>query len=243
MKAALRRYRLRAQDGAVLALNLVGTGAGAMLTVLQFPDPTALHVLAGIIVVLGSVGAAAAALASANKLQDDASRATRKRLAASLVEDLCRATVKLASRCPDHTGMVVFLPSDQRGSNMLEATYEFNKTGKADANLRFGKYEGVAGHVWATGEQAFARLSEVSPEDLRLTWKLSPEYVSRTAHLKVVVATPIWAVDNPEQLLGVVTLDSECADEECELTSDESLDEALQSAQVLAQILKLADLV
>jgi hypothetical protein len=195
------------------------------------------------IVVLGTLSASAVALAAGNKAQDDAGRETRKRLAEALVEGLCRSTVKLASACPEQTGLVVFLPAGSAGMEHLETAFSFNKKGRPDASLRFGRYEGVAGHVWATGEQAFARLDTVSEDDLHRTWKLSAEYIRLTAHLKIVVGTPIRAPDNPDRILGVVTLDSDVSDAECGLASEESLEEAAQCAHVLAQILTLAQLV
>jgi hypothetical protein len=58
----------------------------------------------------------------------------------------------------------------------------------------------------------------------------------------VVVSTPIWADDVLERLVGIVGVDSEVPDAECGLTSQRSLDTALQPAALVARILSLAEL-
>jgi hypothetical protein len=191
-------------------------------------------------VVVAAVLAAVEALVRGNLTRDSAEREKRRRLARSLIEDVCAAAIRLMSSCPEKTAAVVFRP-DQK--EVLRTEFTYNKQDKPDRNLQFGRLEGATGHAWATGTQTVAKLSEVSEEELEQTWKLSPEYIRLTAHLKVVVATPIPSLDDPATLLGIVTVDSEVPDDQCGLTSEKSLDEALQLAKLLARILTLAELV
>jgi hypothetical protein len=64
-----------------------------------------------------------------------------------------------------------------------------------------------------------------------------------TSDIKAIVSTPIWTSERPEHLIGIVSIDSTVGHGEGGLLSQESLDEALQLAAVMAQILELAELV
>lgn len=100
------------------------------------------------------------------------------------------------------------------------------------------------GHAWATGEQTFADLSLATPSQLAETWKLSPEYITLTQHPQGVVSTPIRAWDDPERMVGIVSVDCEVPNSESGLTSQPSLDAALAlAAASVARILSLAELV
>jgi glucose uptake protein GlcU len=149
-----RRYRLRRLDFLVVGLNLIGVSATTGLTLAQFPALTRPLVAAGAVAIIVTVGASVVSLEIENEAQDAKERATRQELARSLVEDLCRTTVRAMSRCPEQTGVIVFLP-DQSGT--LQSTYTLHKEGKPDRDLRFAKYEGATGHAWATGEQFCAK--------------------------------------------------------------------------------------
>lgn len=240
MFTSLKRYRLRRLDFLALGLTFIGVSGTTGLTLAQFGSPSLPLVVVGLVVIVVTVGGAALGLAVENEAQDAKERATRQELAGALVENLCRTTVRAISRCPAQTGVIVFLPD---GGDILKSTYTFQKDKKPDRNLRFAKYEGATGHAWATGEQVWARLDEATEADLARTYKLSPEYIKLTAHLKVVVATPIWAVDDPRRMLGVVSIDSEATGDESGLLSEESLHEALELAVGLARIMTFAKLV
>jgi hypothetical protein len=240
MLAILGRYRLRRLDYLALACTLIGVSGTTVLTLAQFGSPSWPLIVVGIVVIVVTVGGSALGLAVENEAQDARERATRRELAGALVEDLCRSTIRGISRCPAKTGAVVFLPDSD---GVLASAYTFQKEQMPDRNLRFAKYEGATGHAWATGEQTWARLDEATEEDLARIYKLSPEYIRLTAHLKVVVATPIWSVDSPRRMLGVVSIDSEASPDASGLLSDESLEAALELAVGLARILTFAKLV
>lgn len=144
---------------------------------------------------------------------------------------------------PDKTGCAVFLPDDIRDPRVLDTVYAYNKEDAPDRELKLQPFQGSAGHAWAMRRQTVALLGEVSAFDLEQTWKLTPEQIRLTQHLKVIVSTPIWAWEDPDQLIGVVSVDSELEDSECRLSSPRSLSAALELAEMIARILSLADLV
>jgi hypothetical protein len=240
MLGFLERLHLRQHDLLTLALNAVGWVAAAILTMLQFQTLSPLHFLVAVVMIIAPTAASLLTTMRGNRARDVAEREKRRKLAGSVVEDACRIAIKSMSRCPEATGAVVFLPDESGG---LQTAYAYNKRGKPDSNLQFEKYQGATGHAWGTGEQTIARLSEVPEDELAQKWKLSPEYIKLTEHLKIVVATPIWDWNDSERMVGVVSIDCEVPDEECGLTSPESTDEALQLAALLARILTLAELV
>jgi hypothetical protein len=235
-----RGYRLHGHDLASLAFTFVGSSAATGLTLLQFPQTGPGHWILGGAVVLAATAGSAVTLGAGNRTRGARDRARRQRLARSIVEDVLRGSIASLSARPDHTGAVVFLPSED-GS--LQSVYTYNKRGKADGELRFEKWQGATGHAWGEQDQTIALLDRAPASDLRERWKLSADQIAMTAHLKVVVATPIWATDDSERMVGIVSIDSDLPDAECQLTSDRALDEAIQLAQLLAHVLTLADLV
>jgi hypothetical protein len=237
----LGRYgHLRPNDIPPLLLSTGGIAAATLLAELQFAESNAgLWVLGAAVVLLSGLGAAES-LIRGNIAQDTAERRKRRTLARSLIHGICDAAVREMSACPDKTGVIVFLPEDD---GLLHATFTYHKDDRPDRGLAFRPLQGCTGHAWDTGRQTVARLEEVTEEDLRLTWKLTAEQITATRHLKMVVSTPIWAGDDPEQKLGVVSVDTEGDEADCQIASEESLNEALQLATMLSAVLKLADLV
>jgi hypothetical protein len=148
---------------------------------------------------------------------------------------------QLRRSCPvsQTDGVVVFLPDP---SGVLQTAYTFNKADKPDSDLRFERHQGVVGDAWARRTQMVAYLDEVTEQDLRQTWKLSPEYISRTLYLKTIVATPIRSANDPDRILGIVSVDIDLPNDKCGIASEESQDEALQLARMLADIMNLSDL-
>jgi glucose uptake protein GlcU len=236
------RYRaLRRHDTVAIGLNLVATTITAVLGVLQFSEQaTVWHWAGGGAIVLATAGYLVESAARSNSAHNAAERETRRRLARSLIEDLFKGAVPLVSKYPDKTAGVVFLP-DATGVLVTEFTY--NKKGKPDSNLKFGPLEGCTGHAWYTGEQTYADLAEATPAELERTWKLSPEYITLTQHLGGVVSTPIRAWDDPERMVGIVSVDCEEKNSDSGLTLQPSLDAALSLAASMACILDLAELV
>jgi hypothetical protein len=237
-----RRLHLGWHDLIVLGLNFLSWTAGASLAVLQFPvESRSSGIYAGgVIMALAPSVVAIVTQISGNTKRSREELERRRKLATSIIEDLCRAVTKIMSACPDRTGVVVFLPTS---SGVLQTTYTFNKNDRPDNDLQFEKHQGVVGDAWARGELMVGNLEEVTEQDLRQIWKLSPEYISRTSHLKTIVAVPIRSADDPEQIIGIVSIDSDLPNDQCGIASDESQDEALQFARMLAHIMKLADLV
>lgn len=237
-----RRFHLHGHDLAVLALNCTSWSAGALLAVLQFPPDGRSPLVWGTatVVVLAATVGATLTQAQGNAGRDRLDRDRRRRLARSIVEDACRAAISGLSTCPERTGAIVFLP---RGDGKLESTFTFNKRGKPDSELSFEKWQGATGHAWGVRDQVVALLDQAPASELRDRWKLTPDQIALTSRLKVVVATPIWSPEDPETMLGVVSIDSDVPNSECQLASEQSLDDAIELAQLLAHVLILADLV
>lgn len=237
LRGLRNRYRyLRRRDVSALGWNVASTGSAAVLAVLEFGDAAnLLHWALGGTIVLGST----VNLAESAVHRTAEEREKRRRLARSLIEDLYRGVIPQMSSCPDKTGGVIFLP-DEHG--VLRTAFTYNKKGRPDNNLSFRPLEGCTGHAWDTKAQTYADLEKTTPSQLQETWKLSPEYVTLTQHLKAVVSTPIASADDPNQYIGIVSIDSEVSASECGLLSDASLDVALQFAASVACILSLADL-
>jgi hypothetical protein len=239
--ATPRRLPLQRHDVVAIGFNFVSSSAAAVLAVLQFGERTsAWHWVLGGVSVLGATAGLTAAAMHGNRVRSAAERRKRSQLVRSLIEDSFRGTIAQMSRAPASTAGVVFLPNR---AGELETAFTYNKQGKPDGDLRFKPYVGCTGHAWATKKQAFADLARATPKELETTWKLSPDYVARTTHLKAIVSTPMWAWDDPERLIGIVSVDCDVADEECQLGSPRSLNEALQLAKLIARILTLADVV
>lgn len=145
----------------------------------------------------------------------------------------------MVSRVPDKTGVMLFLPDDEGN---LRATFTHNKDRRPDANLVFAPMAGATGHAWWSKNQVVADLSRTTPDDLQLTWKLTPEQVSVTADLRAVVSTPVWSNGMPRRMLGVLSIDCLEPLEVCGMADEEALRGALLSAGMAAYILELADL-
>lgn len=236
-----QRYRgLRKGDIQTLALSLTYLTTSTGLTLMQFAEVGVLHVLLGAIVIALGTTITAEPLVRGNQRRDREEQRKRRQLVEPIIESICQAAVREMSRRPDVTGCILYLP-DKEG--VLQTAFSYNKRGKPDAQLSFRALEGCAGHTWARGEQAVARLDPGNPDEPARTWKLSPEYVRLTAHVQVVVSTPIWSPDDANRMIGVITVDCEASDQECGIGSDESLGEALLLAAVVAHVLNLAELV
>ena len=235
------RYRhLRRHDFPAVAFSTGGIAAATLLAKLQFSESNPALWALGVLAIVSSAFGAAESLVRGNIAQDTEERRTRRMLAQSLIHDICDGAVREMSHCPEKTGVIVFLPEDD---GLLHAAFTYHKDDRPDRALAFRPLQGCTGHAWDTEKQTVARLGEVTEEDLRMTWKLTAEQIAVTRHLKMVVSTPIWALDNSELKLGVVSVDTEAEEVDCQIASEESLSEALQLATILAGVLRLADLV
>ncbi|MFN0070770.1 MAG: hypothetical protein ACKVVP_04685 [Chloroflexota bacterium] len=235
----LSRYRhLRLHDIWAIIFGLIGTTANAGLALAQFQTLTIGHWAMATLMVLAPAFGVAEALTRGNINRSAEERDKRQRIVRKLVEDTCGTVVRLMSACPSQTGCIVFLPDSD---GLLYPRFAYNKENQPDRNVSFRPLVGCTGHAWGQGRQTRANLSEATSVDLATTWKLSPEQITLTAHLRTVVSTPIWNEDAPDVMLGVVTVDSQADETTCGITTDESADEARQLAVLLARILKLAD--
>ena len=239
----LRRYkRLRQHDIVALVANLGGWIAAATLTVKQFGSSAGPeHAALAAAMIVGPALAVVEGAILSNTQRSARERAKRTELAQSLVEDAFRTAVLLMSKCPERTGGVVYLP-DPNDADRLVPTFIHNKDGDPSEKLSWNKHVGCVGHVWATGKQHLARLSEATAEDLALTWKLTKQQIALTNDLKTILSTPIMSPDEPSRMVGVVSIDCTVPDDECDLSSDVASERAWLHATTVAEILLLAEL-
>ena len=228
-------------DWTALALTFVGSGASGVLTLVLTPQSSVNMWAIALVVIIpvATAGSVAISLLAGNRKRSAEEREKRRLLARYLIEDYREIVVKDLSERPESTGATVYFPGED---GRLHPIYRHNKKGKPDENLAFAPLEGATGHAWSRGEQAAANWEDTTDEALRLTWKLTPEIVKLTEHLKATVSTPMFSRDQA-RVVGVVTVDCEAPNSVSGLLSEESVRGALQHAQHLSGILELGNLV
>lgn len=241
----LRRYScLKTGDVSILGLNAAALAASVSLNLAQFPERSLFHWGFGLLAIVLPSLLLTETLVQSRNVQSEKEWKRRWELAQSLFEDACRATMPLMTKVPDRAGALVFLPEGSKaGPQMLIARLKYNKQNKPDRDLRFERWQGCAGHGWARGDQMVADLAEVSEQELAQTWKLTPEQIAMTRHLRLVVSTPIRADGDPEKVLGMLAVDSEVDNDACGLKDVASLDEAWQLALLVGRILQHTEIV
>lgn len=75
-----------------------------------------------------------------------------------------------------------------------------------EIELRFGA--GCSGKCWTVKEPVIADLAAVTEEDLARIWNLPASGIEITKDLKCVLSFPVFDVDNPPEIIGVLSLDS-----------------------------------
>ena len=115
-----------------------------------------------------------------------------------IIEDILRAAVHSASVLPGQTGAFLYVPNEENSKLVPKCSY--NKEGKPDENIQFEKHQGCTGHAWGTNQQVFADLEYSDDEDLEETWKLTPNQIALTRHIKAVLATPIFSTSGSYRL-------------------------------------------
>jgi hypothetical protein len=204
------------------------TGGATLLSVLQFNPPTLLHLAVGGLVVAVSTVAAAGGTTMVI-----AERTERQ--VAGAINDLMEGAIKAISSRPYVTAGVVYLPDK---GQILRPQYSYNKPDPLDRMLTFDKWQGAVGQAWGSGQQTVAVLSELTEKQLRDVWKLLPNQISRTQHLKVVIATPIWDSTVSHTPCGVISIDCMELAEDCRLTTDHSLAMMRQLAASIGVVLR-----
>ena len=228
-------------DWTALALTFVGSGASGVLALVVTPQSNVNVWAVALVVIIpfATAGSVGVSLLAGNRKRSAEERATRRRLAHSLIEDYLETVVKDLSKQPESTGATVYFPGED---GRLHPTYRYNKQGKPDENLAFAPLEGCTGHAWSRREQATANWEDTTDEVLRLTWKLTPEMVKLTEHLNAVVSTPVFSRDR-SRVIGVVTVDCEAPNSTSGVLTEDSTGRALQHVQHLAGMLELGNLV
>jgi hypothetical protein len=240
-RVAARLRRLTRHDWLALAATAAGTSTFAVLSVMQFAQPTAVHAALAAAGVLLTAAGAAASLISGNAERDAKERHQRRILAQSLIEDAFAGAIGAMSGCPDQTGGVLYLP-DPSDATLLRPAFTHNKHADIERHLIWRALKGCTGHAWGRQRQTWADLSRTTSSELEERWKLSPMAIMLTRDLQTIVSTPVWSPTTPRRLVGVVSVDCTAPDAQCHLLSEASRAEAVQLASIMAQILELAGL-
>jgi hypothetical protein len=229
-----------------------GVGAwwgAAQLASLAAPPATPLVLAGGVVLVAcGSVLGYWAAPADPAPLlerlrKDPAWVEDEKRRLIEAIEDQLGASIQHMTRRVDETGAVIYYPATALGATpVLVPVVAHNKRESFRGLTRFEKWQGCVGEAWGFGEQRVADLASVSDGMLRRQWKMRPDQIASTKHLKAVVSTPIWDSGDPKSLIGMVSFDSTVSAVRSGLTSPASLEEAARCAALLARIVSRSPL-
>lgn len=124
----------------------------------------------------------------------------------------------------------------------LHIAYDVSMQDAPDRGISFARLQGCAGHAWGMNEQTGADLRDANPEILRNVWKLTPDQISLTNHLRGILCTPVRDPDNPDRVIAVHSLDW-ISDLDPEGLPTATWDQLMDASAVLAGLLRMGGLV
>lgn len=88
--------------------------------------------------------------------------------------------------------------------------YHFGMTNDADQDLELAEDAGCSGRCWTTRKSAYADLADAATGDNHVKWKMTrPQQAKVRRDRKTMVSIPIFAPGSEEQLIGVLSADSD----------------------------------
>ena len=126
--------------------------------------------------------------------------------------------------------------------NRLHIAYDVNMQDAPDRGISFAPLQGCAGHAWGMNEQTGADLRDATQEILRNIWKLTPDQISLTIHLRGILCTPVRDPDDPDRVIAVHSLDWTIHLDPEELPAA-LWDQLMEASAVLAGLLRMGGIV
>jgi GAF domain-containing protein len=116
-------------------------------------------------------------------------------------------------------GVITFPPSDAKARSCLlllsvnskeclSIAFYNGDFSPHEKKLCFQQRAGLAGHVWEFKKVAIADLDAITADELEMIWKLHPDEIQHTKHLKSILAVPVFIDGDVEQFIGVLAVDS-----------------------------------
>jgi|SRR5579859_76246 len=235
------------QNVVIVLVQCVSWGTAAVAGSILPPLGVPVVIVIGVLLV-GMAGTAAAGIGQLRASNRD-TQVELNRLRAELKQKnaaVCRANIHThlvqVAKIAGHAGLITrsclfLIGADEK----MYIAQHHNMGDSADVSIRLEKYQGCTGHAWGRGKQTVADLSAVSNEDLSTTWKLTPEQIAVTTKVKSILSTPIRYPGGI--IVGILSIDSSGPLAESGLNQSDIMDTAVQSAEALAGLLQLGEII
>lgn len=116
-------------------------------------------------------------------------------------------------------------------NNRLAIQFHYGMDSTRDLDIQLEKNQGCAGQAWGCGDQRCADLRKIEATG-RPSWNLTPQQEAVTDHLGAILSTPIFDPQNPQEVVGVLNIDSELSLQKAGFLKEEISEQASEYANM-----------
>lgn len=136
------------------------------------------------------------------------------------------------SNKPKARAALLWVDDEKDQLYIIGATYRFSDT---QLKMRFGRGIGFAGSIWKTNRKRLKvdYPGDVDPEWMRQNWNFNTQEIEITRNIGTIISVPIWGAN--QQMVGILSIDSEMKLQESELKRDKIYKDALDFSKLISK--------